>query len=175
MFDFQDVSWKCSFFQDASWKCSIFLDASWKCSIFRETSWKCSIFLDASWKCSIFQEASWKCSIFQNVFWIFWRLLHDRPWDRPLTDFGSNFDSQTGPKSILERFWNVSNFIIAFECHPGPPRIDLWTNMAPAWPSNRPQVGLKKCQNQSKNGSGEPKWPSDPSKIEFWLIFARLW
>ena len=114
-----------------------------------------------------------------RCFWGFLHLLHDRSWDRSWTDFGSILEPKIDPKSDPKRLENVSNFIVDFESHPGPPKINFWTNMAQTWPP----LGLKIdpkwspnwCPNRSQNGSGEPKMRPRPSRIEFWSIFGWFW
>ena len=120
-------------------------------------------------------------------------LLHDRSWDRSWTDFGSILEPKIDPKSVPKRLENVSNFIVDFESHPGPPKINFWANMVPIWPplglENVPKWNPNWCPNRSQNGSGEPKWPPDPpgstfgrffvdfdwNFVAFWTILIPFW
>ena len=110
-----------------------------------------------------------------QCFWGFLHLFHDRSWDRSWTDFGSILEPKIDPKSVPKRLENVSNFIVDFESHPGPPKINFWANMAPTWRplgfKNDPKWSPNWCPNRSQNGSGEPKMAPRPSRVEFKSIF----
>ena len=111
-------------------------------------------------------------------FWRFLHLLHDRSWDRSWTDFGSILEFIIETKSVPKRLRKVSNFTVAFDSHPGPPKINFWTNMAPTWPplglESDPMWNPNWCPNRSQNGSGEPKWPPDPPGSNFDRFFIDL-
>ena len=72
-------------------------------------------------------------------FWGSLHLLRDRSWDRSWIDFGSILDPQIALKSTPNRFRTVSNLMLIFERHPGPPKINFSTNMTPTWS----QLGLQ--------------------------------
>ena len=128
-----------------------------------------------------------------QCFWGFLHLLHDRSWNRSWTNFGSILEFQIDPKSVPKRLENVSNFIVNFESHPGPPKINFWANMVPTWPplgfKNDPKWSPNWCPNRSQNGSGKPKWPPDPpgstfgrffvdfdwNFVDVWTILIRFW
>ena len=120
-----------------------------------------------------------------QCFWRFLHLLHDRSWNRSWTDFGSILESKIDSKSCPKRLENVSNFIVDFESHPGPPKINFWANITPTWPSLglkiEPKWNPNFYPNRSQNGSREPKWLPDPPGSNlgwfvgrFWLKFCRL-
>ena len=104
-----------------------------------------------------------KNAVKTNGFWRFLHLLHDRSWDRSLTDLGSILVPKIVPKSDPKRFRKVSKFLVVFDRPPGPPKINFLANTAPTWPQLGPQdgpkLGLKWRQNRTKNGIGSEGGP----------------
>ena len=57
--------------------------------------------------------------------------------------------------------------MVAFGTDIGSILVRFWT---PTWGTNQ-VIGI----NSAPRATQDPKWPPDPSEIEFWLIFDRFW
>ena len=114
-------------------------------------------------------------------FWRFLHLLHDRSWDRSLTDLGSILVPKIVPKSDPKRFRKVSKFLVVFDRPPGPPKIDFWptwpqhgSNLAPTWPPRWAQVGPQAGSKSVQKRPRGPNWPRNRFGDDFLTIFDRF-
>ena len=95
---------------------------------------------------TILEAGSVPKPILDRSWTVFWPIL--APFCHP----------QTAPKWVRNRTWKVSKIMFVFERHPGPPKIDFWTNWTPNWPPRGPQdepkMAPKSLPKRSKNEVG---------------------